>query len=547
MVIDSSAKTRFASLFEPLQACARVALLGSACGGLACSGSSSTPADACPDVEPPSAPDCPSTPGPECMDCPAGRASTSGTTTATSTTGEPEDPTNGVRIDVGDGLVHDVGVRGEPWDPDAVRIGWASVDMTPPLNPPVLMRNDETATGVMDPITATAMVIESPANPDDTVVLVSLDLLRIPDGKRYATDLVTAVRETVAEQRPEIPVEQLILSATHTHAAPVIISDVVPHYADRVTEAVTEAWDNRQPSALSYGLGHAVAGHNRIVSYHDGSSLMYGSEGGTPTAADFSHIEGFEDHSVDLLFTFDATKRVTGVVVNVTCPSQVQRGTEISADFWHEVREELDERLETPIHILPQVSASGDIATTAVVKRVAEERMARLRYPELESKDAGDEDWRPLRRKQIAHRIVETILDVLPYMDEVMEQTPQLGHIVQEVELTPGCATPEPGETHSVELHGIRISDVTMITNPFELYLDYGTRIRGRSPSIQTFVVELAGSGTYLPTHRAVAGGAYGSTEGQCSLVGPDGGNELVEESLAILDALWAEGSVSAD
>ena len=38
-----------------------------------------------------------------------------------------------------------------------------------------------------------------------------------------------------------------------------------------------------------------------------------------------------------------------------------------------------------------------------------------------------------------------------------------------------------------VEVHIIRIGDVVIATNPFELYLDYGMRIKGRSPAVQTF------------------------------------------------------------
>ncbi len=476
-------------------------------------------------------------------------------------TGDGVDPIDPIdpAADLGSGVVLDAGVPADRWDPDAVQIGWSKVDITPALDPPVQMRgryNGEPifASGVMDPITATAMAIESPLHPDESVVLVSADLIRIPDGVRNPEiDLVGAVRDRVAAKHPEIPTDRIVLMATHTHVAPYISADVVPFYADRMAEAVIEAWNGRGPSAVSYGLGHAVAGHNRIVSHHDGSAHMIGSEqGGSPSAEAFSHMEGFEDHSVHLLYTFDSSQQLTGVVVNITCPAQVQRGreltdedgndyffVEISADFWHEVRTELEARLAHPIQVLPQVSAAGEVATTAVIENAAEERMARLRYPELEDEDEDAEDWRTLRRRQIAHRIVETILDVRPYMDGVMEQTPHLGHEVQTVPLSHGCPEPD-GTTYDVELHGIRVSDVAMITNPFELYLDYGSRIKGRSPAIQTFVVELAGSATYLPTRRAVAGGGYGSRPTECD-VGPDGGDELVDASLSILESLWAE------
>ena len=38
---------------------------------------------------------------------------------------------------------------------------------------------------------------------------------------------------------------------------------------DKVTEAVVEAWNNRAVGGVSWGLGHAVVGHNRRVVYFD--------------------------------------------------------------------------------------------------------------------------------------------------------------------------------------------------------------------------------------------------------------------------------------
>lgn len=81
---------------------------------------------------------------------------------------------------------------------------------------------------------------------------------------------------------------------------------------------------------------------------------------------------------------------------------------------------------------------------------------------------------------------------------------------------------------------------MAMATNPFELYVDYGLRIKARSPAAQTVITQLAaGTGLYLPTERAVRGGSYGAMPAVCS-VGPEGGQELVEETLAVIAALFA-------
>ena len=80
-----------------------------------------------------------------------------------------------------------------------------------------------------------------------------------------------------------------------------------------------------------------------------------------------------------------------------------------------------------------------------------------------------------------------------------------------------------------------------MATNPFELYTDYGLRIKARSPAVQTAVVQLtAGCAAYLPTERAVLGGGY-SARIDDGVVGPEGGTALVDETSKVLKEIWAE------
>jgi hypothetical protein len=96
----------------------------------------------------------------------------------------------------------------------------------------------------------------------------------------------------------------------------------------------------------------------------------------------------------------------------------------------------------------------------------------------------------------------------------------------------------QPGDVLPTEVHVIRLGDVAIATNRFELYTDYGIRMKARSPALQTFVIQLAGPGSYLPAARSVTGGAYGAII-QSNQVGPEGGNRLVEETLKIIDSLW--------
>jgi len=484
-----------------------------------------------------------------------------------------------------------------------LRIGWAGTDLTP--DQPVQIAGQfhvRVSEGVLDPITATALALSSGDGESQTgVVLVSCDLVCIPYG------LLKSVRERVATDTPGLDPDGVILNATHTHTAPdarqetdhlelggcipssgmftelatMEPADYVPFAAQRIAEAVGAAWRTRRPSTVGYGLGQAVVGHNRRSSYYSGHSQMYGDT----STADFSHIEGYEDHSVNVLATWDAAGELTGVVVNVACPSQVTETLfQLSADYWHDTRAELRRRLGDGLFVLPQCSVAGDQSPHILVGKAAEERMLRL---------AGRTE-----RQEIAVRIADAVTAVLPLITNERSANPVLLHRGETVELSRRKlseadvqealaeanklraehetlrneleAHPEQrdeprwyvritecyrrmkwfeavqkrfevGRTHPrlpVEVHVLRIGDAVLATNPFEYYLDFGTQIKARSAAVQTFLVQLAGAGTYVPTGRAVAGKSYGATPGSTS-VGPEGGRELVDWTVAAIKALW--------
>ena len=144
----------------------------------------------------------------------------------------------------------------------------------------------------------------------------------------------------------------------------------------RAGDAVVEAWRARQPGGMSWALGHAVVGLNRRAHYFYGSSVMYGS-----TQRDsFSHIEGYEDHGVEMLFFWGADRKLTGIVINLACPSQETEGLSvISADFWQETRKETRNCFANNLHILAQRSAAGDISPHRMFRKRAEDTMRERR------------------------------------------------------------------------------------------------------------------------------------------------------------------------
>ena len=202
------------------------------------------------------------------------------------------------------------------------------------------------------------------------------------------------------------------------------------------------------------------------------------------------------------------------------------------------MRVELARRVGEGLFLLPQCSAAGDQSPHLLLHARAEERMRRLRGV--------------TEREELARRIADAVTDVLPLAETEKRSDVPLRHAVRTLHLparadhsdeyehavrgyetlrAPGSAGRTvaafsrrygmlnryrrvmeqyraQGEqpTFAVETHLVRVGDVGFATNPFELFLDFGERIKARSKAVQTFMVQLAGAVAATCRRARVAG-----------------------------------------
>ena len=93
---------------------------------------------------------------------------------------------------------------------------------------------------------------------------------------------------------------------------------------------------------------------------------------------------------------------------------------------------------------------------------------------------------------------------------------------------------------YDIELHVIRLGDIAICTNPFELFTDFGVQIKARSRALETFVIQLTGQGGYVPTEKAVRSGGYSAIV-ESNVVAPEGGQLLVDRIVEHINGLWAD------
>jgi len=446
-------------------------------------------------------------------------------------------------------------------------VGTATANVTPER--PVALQGQlhtRIAKAVDAPVMAAVLALESceGGKPVDQAIAVSCDLAFVPNA------IVEQLRKRVKDRLAGFDGMKLFVSATHTHTAPVLEEgfyeipkegvmqppEYVQFLLDRVSEAVVKAWESRKPAAVSWGLGHAVVAQNRRTVYADGRAQMYGST----DRQQFRGIEGYEDHGVESLFFWNRDKKLIAAAVNVACTAQEVEGkSTLDADFWHEVRANLQERYGKDLAVLGWIGAAGDQSPHLMYRKKAEERMLTLRGL--------------TRKQEIARRICQAVDEAYEGAQKDLHPDVRLVHKVQQLKLPVRKVTDEEMaaakakvESYSkarnqamaswhqdvvdrherqktnplfdVEVHVLRLGDVAICTNPFELFTDYGIQMKARSKALQTFVVQLTGWGIYLPTERAVRGGGYSAII-ESNIVGPEGGQMLVERTVEQINALW--------
>ena len=466
-----------------------------------------------------------------------------------------------------------------------LKIGTATADISPKL-PVALFGQFENriAKSADTPLKASVIALESTDGNQtlDAAIMVSCDLLFSPDI------LLKTIRTEVHKQIPALDVSKIFLNAIHTHTAPVLENgetqrfrynipktgitqpeEYVQFFCKKVSDAIVIAWNTRVLGSASWGLTHATIAYNRRATYFDGKAQLYGAT----NRDDFSNLEGTDDHDVNSLFFWNNKGKLIGMAVDIPCPAQeMEHGRAVNADFWHPVREKLKTVYGKDICVVAWTGAAGDQSPHLMYRKAADDRMNKL--ANIERIDA------------IAKRIVDAITESynivkndrhanlkFVHKTEVLQLPMQ---IITEAEYLQGKAEFEkftaelaadptkadnilafiswnkgvveryekqkenPNPKMNTEIHVLRIGDIAVCTNQFELYSDFGIRIQTRSKALQTFVVQLAGAGSYLPTGKAFKGGSY-SAVCQSILAGPEGGQVLVNRSLELINGMFPE------
>ncbi len=494
-----------------------------------------------------------------------------------------------------------------------VKFGWSEVRLVPDGKKVNLAGQfyERITDKVRDPLCVTALAVDCGG---ESAIFCACDLVST------SHTLLEHVRDLLSDEQ-DIPLDRIIVSAIHTHTGPSYAErsdvsaifgaslDVLEEYmpedvkyeklveaetdenffdgeeayeyiANRIAEAAKIAWRSRKDGAYASAFGRAAVGMCRRVCYDDGSAKMWGDT----NMANFTELESGNDSGIELIFVADENEKLTGVVANVACPSQVlEHRSFMSADYWGDVKKLLRAKYGEDIFLLPLCSAAGDQCPRDMIRWVEPEtpiddpNIERVNPPErIADPSMFDVKGCELAARRIANEIFYAYDDITSYVKNsvLVHKTIKMDVPIRRVTIAEknyalkqiedffkehkgninyrdnarlhiyaGTVSRYQAQqlvdVDEIEVHVLRLGDIAFATNPYELFLNYGNQIRARSLAKQTLLIQLCcGSRGYLPTKKAEEGSHY-SAYVSSGTTGHVGGEMLVRRTVNEINTMF--------
>ncbi|MBQ5747146.1 MAG: hypothetical protein IIV81_04305, partial [Clostridia bacterium] len=301
------------------------------------------------------------------------------------------------------------------------KIGWSEKSLVPEGRKVSLAGQfvERISGEVETPITVSTLVLECG---DDAAIFCVCDLVSV------STRVLREVREAIPDDLG-IPKDKIMVSAIHTHTSieyagrgdglagrsnlqllmqykpegveyvPMVSSDdpniikgdeAREFIVARAAESIVEAWKNRKEGGYATGFGRAAIGMCRRVCYDDGSAKMWGDT----NMANFTELEAGNDSGIEMLFTYDKNKKLTGVVANIACPAQVLEHQHfISSDMPGKIKALVKAKYGDDVNFIYFISPAGDQCPRDMIRWVNPEIV--INDPNIERLDYIERDADP--------------------------------------------------------------------------------------------------------------------------------------------------------
>lgn len=414
---------------------------------------------------------------------------------------------------------------------DGFRVGYGKVEITPEQSVPLQgfgNVSQRMSTGFLDRLYTVCIAITD--EQDNTVLLFGSDLTTTYEA------LASEIRVSISNATG-VPVEHIILNASHSHSAPATDTPKIPSQFDYnnslvqwMTDAAVMAMEDRRSAEMYVGAVE-IEKQNFVRHYKlaDGTSVGYDSmaRGENPVAH-----EGVGDHTMQFVkFTRDGGKDV--LLSNWQAHPTRTGGSsdyDASADIIGVLRDTLEQELDCCAVYFQGAAGNMNASSFVEGEEVAESYREQGRQIAQQVIDAGDTVFTKVETGSVqtmqvkfAAKIDHTQDHLLTYATKVQQVWTSTNNRTKadEAGAPYGIRSPyhankivnmakRKEETVDLELNVIAIGDVAFATAPNELFAAMGIQIKESSPYKQTIVMGYSNAHYgYLPASEAFEYMAY--------------------------------------
>jgi neutral ceramidase len=431
--------------------------------------------------------------------------------------------------------------------------GAATVDITPPIGAAMAgYFSNRAATATHDPLLARALVFEHNGT---RIALVTCDLTNMPEG------IATEARRLVSHSTG-IPASHVMISATHAHSAPVLLSGWTRYVLEGQMKQIADAYAAALPGRIAASVQLAVAklrparifagsGEEKTLAFHRRYLMKDGTVAWNPGKRNPNIVApaGPIDPAVPLVYVEGEDGLGIALYVNYAMHLDTVGGTEFSADLVYALTEAMRVARGSAMVTLFSMGCAGNINhvdTSSSRKQGGHREAARigttLAAAALKAMDELVEvkDYHLGANSQITQ--LAAIVPTKSDLEEAHAAKPQSGNTQllarasRTLEIESRNGRPFTAEVQALQLS----SDLVWVGLPGEIFVELGLDLKARATSRWTIIATQTNAALgYIPHSAAYPQGNY---EVVSSRVQSGSGEALVAAALKAIAAIQSSG-----